>query len=25
VDGRLARARITEKVFYDPDGTRLRM
>jgi sarcosine oxidase subunit alpha len=25
VGGRLARARITEKVFYDPDGTRLRM
>jgi sarcosine oxidase subunit alpha len=25
VDGRLARARITEKVFYDPDGARLRM
>jgi sarcosine oxidase subunit alpha len=25
VGGRLARARITEKVFYDPDGARLRM
>jgi hypothetical protein len=25
VEGRLARARITEKVFYDPDGARLRM
>jgi len=24
VDGRLAQARITEKVFYDPDGARLR-